>query len=76
MSNIDKIKDDTEKDYLHPHGKPALAPKTSEEKENLAKANASTELVEEISKDSDNACSKEGGAKAIDKGAACEKLDL
>jgi hypothetical protein len=78
MSIEDKIKDDTEKDYLHPGGKPAVAPKTSEERANLAKAGASTELVAEISKDSDGACAKKGDeakAKAKAKGAACETDD-
>jgi hypothetical protein len=65
MSHIDKVKDDTEKDYLHPQGKPTVAPQTSEERKNLAKADASTLLVEEISKDSDTDCAKKGGdAKA------------
>jgi hypothetical protein len=76
MSIEDKIKDDTEKDYLHPGGKPAVAPKTSEERANLAKAGASTELVAEISKDSDGACAKKGDeAKAKAKDAVCEADD-
>jgi hypothetical protein len=70
MSNIDKIKDDTQKDYLHPEGKPAVAPKTSEEKANLAKADASTQLVEEISKDSDIECAKKEAKDARAKSKA------
>jgi hypothetical protein len=69
MSNIDKVKDDTEKDYLHPQGKPSVAPQTSEEEQNLAKANASTELVEAISEDSESACAK----KVADDGQAKSK---
>jgi len=76
MSNIDKVKDDTEKDYLHPQGKPAVAPRTSEEKENLAKADASTELVKEISKDSGDSCAKKGADAKVDaKSTACKTDD-
>ena len=48
MSDTDKIKDDNDKDYLHPEGKPVTAATTSEEKENKEKAKASTQLVKEI----------------------------
>ena len=57
MADTTKSKDDTEKDYLHPEGKPKEKPASAEEKENLAKAAESTELVAEIS-DEENSSGK------------------
>lgn len=46
MSNEEKKEEEI--DYMHPEGEKKLPPKNAEEKENLEKAEESTELVEEL----------------------------